>query len=109
MDQGGLKPDGYLPRIADMGVSRLLDEFGAVEIVGPMWCGKTWTSLSFASSVTRIGREAERSLARADPTTALVCGGESRMQSMSSKMFRRSGMRFAIASTRWATGADSSS
>ena len=72
MDQGSLKPDGYLPRIADAGVSRLLDEFGAVEIVGPMWCGKTWTSLSFASSVTRIGREAERSLARADPTTALV-------------------------------------
>lgn len=72
MDQGSLKPDGYLPRIADTGVSRLLDEFGAVEIVGPMWCGKTWTSLSFASSVTRIGREAERSLARADPTTALV-------------------------------------
>ena len=72
MDQGSLKPDGYLPRIADVGVSRLLDEFGAVEIVGPMWCGKTWTSLSFASSVTRIGREAERSLARADPTTALV-------------------------------------
>lgn len=36
MDQGGLKPDGYLPRIADIGVSRLLDEFGSVEIVGPM-------------------------------------------------------------------------
>ena len=36
MDQRGLKPDGYLPRIADMGVSCLLDEFGSVEIVGPM-------------------------------------------------------------------------
>ena len=43
-------------------LSRLSDRCGVAK-PGP---------LSFASSVTRIGREAERSLARADPTTALV-------------------------------------
>ena len=72
MEQGKLKPDGYQARIADAQVGRLLDTFGAVEIAGPMWCGKTWTSLSFAASVSRIGRAAERSLAKADPSTALL-------------------------------------
>lgn len=72
MKQGGLKPDGYRPRIADAQVSRLLDTFGAVEIAGPMWCWKTWTSLSFAASVSRLGRTAERVLAEADPTAALL-------------------------------------
>lgn len=72
VEQGSLKPKGYLPRIADSCISRLLDEFGAVEVAGPMWCGKTWTSLSFASSVSRMGRQAERILAQADPSVALL-------------------------------------
>ena len=74
MDQGGLKPDGYLPRIADIGVSRLLDEFGSVEIVGPMWCGKTWVSL------VRLERDQDRprgrTLACPSGPNDSTCGGE---------------------------------
>ncbi|NHM15896.1 DUF4143 domain-containing protein [Eggerthellaceae bacterium zg-887] len=72
MQQGSLKPAGYLPRICDAQVSKVLDLFGAVEIAGPMWCGKTWTSLSFGESVTRLGRDAVKRIVEADPTTALL-------------------------------------
>ena len=72
MRQGSLKPQGYLPRIHDGILSRLLDAFAAVEVAGTMWCGKTWTSLAFGESVTRVGREAVRLAAEADATTALL-------------------------------------
>ena len=72
MREGALKPQGYLPRIHDGILSRLLDAFGAVEVAGTMWCGKTWTSLAFGESVTRVGREAVRLAAEADAATALL-------------------------------------
>jgi len=37
----GLKMAEYRPRIADRRLEKLLRAFGAVEIVGPKWCGKT--------------------------------------------------------------------
>ena len=72
MRMGSLKPDGYIDRLVDAPLARLLDLFGAVEVVGPMWCGKTWTSLAFSESITRIGMNGPRAAAEADPSTALI-------------------------------------
>ena len=72
MEYGQLKPDGYIPRIADKQLERMLATFGAVEVAGTMWCGKTWTSLAFGQSVTRIGLTGPRTVAEADPGTALL-------------------------------------
>lgn len=72
MQQGTLKPDGYLPRVSDGVLSELLNTFAAVEVAGTMWCGKTWTSLSFGESVTRVGRANVRQTVEADPAVALI-------------------------------------
>lgn len=72
MGYGQLKPDGYIPRIADKQLERMLATFGAVEVAGTMWCGKTWTSLAFGQSVTRIGLAGPRTAAEADPGVALL-------------------------------------
>ena len=67
-----LTPDGYIPRIVDTELDRLLRIFGAVEIAGTMWCGKTWTALAHGRSVTRVGQAAGRAVAQADPASALI-------------------------------------
>lgn len=72
MGYGRLMPEGYLPRIADRQLERMLATFGAVEVAGTMWCGKTWTSLAFGQSVTRIGLAGPRAAAEADPGIALL-------------------------------------
>ena len=36
-----LKKDGYVPRLIDDELKRYLSIFGAVNIVGPKWSGKT--------------------------------------------------------------------
>lgn len=72
MKQGALKPEGYLPRVCDSMLSELLDTFAAVEVAGTMRCGKTWTSLSFGESVTRVGRANVRQAVEADPAVALI-------------------------------------
>lgn len=41
--------------------------FGAVLIEGPKWCGKTWTSLNHALSVTYMTEKDKRDLANANP------------------------------------------
>lgn len=50
----------------------MLTTFGAVEVAGTMWCGKTWTSLAFGESVTRIGLSGPRAAADADAAMALL-------------------------------------
>lgn len=67
-----MKPEGYIPRIADQKLSEMLGTFGAVEVAGTMWCGKTWTSLAYGDSVSRIGSRSARIAAEADPETALL-------------------------------------
>lgn len=54
MSYGPLKPKGYLPRLLDSAVEKRLAEFGAVEICGTRWSGKSWIALAFAESVTRV-------------------------------------------------------
>ena len=72
MEKGKLIPDGYMPRLLDQVLSERLDQVGAVEVTGTMWCGKTWTSMACGNSISRIGLTPARLAAEADPTTALL-------------------------------------
>ena len=36
--------DKYLPRIVDNKINKLLKVAGAISIVDPKWCGKSWTA-----------------------------------------------------------------
>lgn len=63
----GLTRDGYRARLIDDRVERYLRIFGAVLIEGPKWCGKTWTSLNHANSVTFLTDKSARDLASVDP------------------------------------------
>lgn len=67
-----LTPSGYRPRIVDGRLAKLLKAFGAVEIVGPKWCGKTWTALSRAHSVDRLDDAATFAAALTDPSLVLM-------------------------------------
>ena len=62
-----LTKEGYRPRLIDTKVARCLRIFGAVSIEGPKWCGKTWTSLNHANSVTYLTDISARNLAEVDP------------------------------------------
>jgi len=48
-----------------------LATFGAVEVSGPKWCGKTWTSLAFAESVIHLDDWEVKALVEADLSIAL--------------------------------------
>ena len=58
MGQSSVKPEGYLPRIVDEQVERYLRIFGAVEIEGTKWCGKTWTARSEDGNIIPKGKMA---------------------------------------------------
>lgn len=70
-----LKKSGYIKRIIDTKIEEYLQLFGAVLIEGPKWCGKTWTSLNHANSVTYImdpaGNYNNRTLAKINPALLL--------------------------------------
>lgn len=55
----------YLPRIVDAQVKRYLSLFGAVEISGTKWCGKTWTALMHGKSASFV--DDDYPVALADP------------------------------------------
>lgn len=44
----------YLPRIADIILEQRLEAFGAVQITGPKWCGKTTTAERHSRSVIKL-------------------------------------------------------
>ncbi len=64
-------PKGYRPRIADARIHQLLTIFGAVEIRGTKWCGKTWSALAAGESVTHVDLPGTTTLIEADPRLAL--------------------------------------
>lgn len=66
-----LTPQGYLPRLADKTLATLVKAFGAVQVNGPKWCGKTWTCRTVAQSETRLDNAEMRTLVQADPRLAL--------------------------------------
>ena len=65
----------YLERIADRMLKTRLEAFGAVQIVGPKWCGKTTTALQQAKSVIKMQdpdkRDGYLATARAKPSLLL--------------------------------------
>ncbi|MDE8703504.1 DUF4143 domain-containing protein [Adlercreutzia equolifaciens] len=66
-----LLPAGeYLPRVVDARVEEYLSIFGAVEIAGTKWCGKTWTACAHGSSITYVDRVLP--LVKSDPGAALA-------------------------------------
>lgn len=64
------KPEGYMPRVADAQIERYLKAFGAVEIAGTKWCGKTWSALMQGASVSYVDENLD--LAQADPSMMLI-------------------------------------
>lgn len=64
------KPEGYMPRVVDAQIERYLKAFGAVEIAGTKWCGKTWSALMHGASVSYVDENLD--LARADPSMMLM-------------------------------------
>ena len=70
-EYGTEKPQSYRPRVLDERLQKLLETFGAVEIRGAKWCGKSWTALAFGESVIHLDDPNVKSLAEADPSLAL--------------------------------------
>lgn len=62
-----LTKEGYMPRLIDEKIAKYLRVFGAVSIEGPKWCGKTWTSLNHANSVSYVTEKSVLNLAAVDP------------------------------------------
>ena len=69
---GSEKPEGYRPRVVDERIRRMLGLFGALEIRGPKWCGKSWSAYAFGESVAHIDDESIRSLVQDDLSLALA-------------------------------------
>jgi len=68
---GNLTPNGYIPRLIENELKEYLETFGAVEVDGPKWCGKTWTSLTFAESVIHLDDWEVKRLVEADLSIGL--------------------------------------
>ncbi len=69
-----LKKEGYKERLIDKKIEECLKIFGAVSIVGPKYCGKTWTSLAHSKSVKYINTNDKKiyTLAQMDVNQILV-------------------------------------
>lgn len=70
MTVGTLAPKGYRPRLIEPKLDSLMQAFDCVEINGPKWCGKTWTAMTRAASMTRLDSPSDRDAARLDPSLA---------------------------------------
>ena len=72
MFEAAARPAAYEPRIVDAQIAKYLTLFGAVEVSGTKWCGKTWSSLAQAESVTYVDRGANLQISAADPSYPLA-------------------------------------
>lgn len=70
IEYASMRPEGYEPRLMDGLVQRRLEAFGAVEIQGTRWAGKSWTAAAFSNSITRVDDESD--LYQVDPKLALL-------------------------------------
>jgi len=70
-----LSPKGYLPRLIDTRIHEGIEDFGAVCIQGPKYCGKTWSGLNSANSVFSLmlpdGSDENLQVASLTPNLAL--------------------------------------
>ena len=68
--------DKYIPRICDKELALTLEAFGAVQIVGPKWCGKTTTAKQFAKSFIEMQDPDKRDMyletAKIKPSNLLI-------------------------------------
>ncbi|MCL2510012.1 MAG: DUF4143 domain-containing protein [Methanomassiliicoccaceae archaeon] len=62
----------YQPRVIDERVSSLMAAFGGLLILGPKWCGKSWTGVYHSKSIFFVGDEDSAALAAIDPSLALM-------------------------------------
>lgn len=73
---GPLLNEGYRPRLIERLVFEGLEDFGAVCIEGPKYCGKTWVAQAFANSEINLtdpaGNFQNLEIAATDPHTALL-------------------------------------
>ena len=49
-----MKKDKYIPRIINTIIKEYLDDFTAIYLRGPKWCGKAYTSEHFANSEIKL-------------------------------------------------------
>lgn len=63
-------PKGYKPRLLDEIVEQSLRNFGAIEICGTRWSGKSWTAAAFSNSSVYI--DEQPGLYNDDPSLALI-------------------------------------
>jgi predicted AAA+ superfamily ATPase len=66
-----LKPLGYRSRLLDAVLERRLRGFGAVEVTGTKFCGKTWSSLAQGESIIHIDEDAVKRIVELDAALAL--------------------------------------
>lgn len=62
----------YIDRLIDAELSRRLDSFPAVMMVGPRACGKTTSAARVAAALVRLDQPAVANVFRADPDAALT-------------------------------------
>ncbi len=58
--------DNYLPRLIDSKMEDYLQTFGAISVVGPKWCGKTWSSVKHANSIFYLDDDSTKTMALFD-------------------------------------------
>lgn len=66
-----IKLDNYKDRLIDKTIDLYLKTFKAIQIVGPKWCGKTWTSMHHGNSIVRLTEVDKRNLAELNPRLIL--------------------------------------
>lgn len=54
MGYANLLNDGYTPRLIERQIEEGLEDFGAVCIEGPKYCGKTWVAQAFSNSEVNL-------------------------------------------------------
>ena len=69
-----LRNSKYKDRLLDKQLEKHLGAFGAVEIVGSMWCGKTWMAEAHAESKINLSVAGIKSLIEADHSLAFEGG-----------------------------------
>ena len=66
-----IKPKEYKARLLDATLERRLKGFGAVEVAGTKFCGKTWTSMTHANSIVHIDDDTVKQMVETDASLAL--------------------------------------
>lgn len=68
-----LKPEDYFPRLFDRVLPSLLNSYKVIEFEGPQGCGKTYTCLSVAQTITHADEETMvLPLIQSDPRLAIA-------------------------------------